>query len=294
MKLEKNIEKKIIDVLLVSVGCLLLAYAITSILKPNGLMTGGITGTSIILEKLLKINYSYIYYALSLMVLFLAWITLGKKEAYKIITLSTLFPLLLILFEKNPTPLIENDTFLATIYYGIIAGGGCGLVLKRGFSMGGTDTISKILHKKLLPTISLSQVILVVDSLIVIASGVLFDRTVALYAILTQIVFMKTLETVMFGLSAKTIKIEIITEKHQEVSNYILKEINRGISVYAIKGGYTNQEKQKIVSICSPREAMLIRMYISQIDENAFVDVLPVISVWGKGLGFQSIVENEA
>ncbi|MBM7614895.1 YitT family protein [Alkaliphilus hydrothermalis] len=290
---ENKTQKMLLDIVFVTIGCMLLAFAITSILKPNGLMTGGITGTSIILEQLLKINYSYLYYGLSLLVLLLAFLVFGKREAYKIITLSILFPILLILFEMNPSPLIENDTFLATIYYGIIAGSGCGLILKRGFSMGGTDTIAKVIHKKILPTMSMSQVILGVDTLIIITSGILFDRTVALYAILTQIVFIKSLDTVMFGLGSKTVKIEIITSAHEEVVAYIINEIRRGISLYDIKGGYTNETKRKIVSICTPREAILIKMYISRIDENAFVDLLPVMTVWGKGLGFQSIVETE-
>jgi len=46
------------------------------------------------------------------------------------------------------------------------------------------------------------------------------------------------------------------------------------------------------VSICSPRETMLIRQYIAAIDPNAFVDILPVISVWGKGVGFDALIDE--
>jgi uncharacterized membrane-anchored protein YitT (DUF2179 family) len=71
-----------------------------------------------------------------------------------------------------------------------------------------------------------------------------------------------------------------------------MNTIGRGISTYEITGGYTNNTRQKIMSICSPREVMLIKMHIAKIDPDAFVNVLPVISVWGKGIGFESLLEE--
>ncbi|MFZ5969164.1 MAG: YitT family protein [Bacillota bacterium] len=294
MQKKINVQKLLLDYLYIILGCVLLAFAITSILKPNGLMTGGITGISIILDKLTGMKYTYIYYALSLLVLLGAWITLGKREAGKIILLSVTFPIILIAFEMVRFDFIENDTILASIYYGIIGGAGCGLILKRGYSMGGTDTIAKILHHKIFPFISISQLLLGIDVVIIITSYFIYDKSVALYAILTQIIFVKSIDLVLFGFGSKNVKIEIISDKNEEIEAYILHTIKRGISTYEIKGGYTNLSKNKIISICSPREIMLIKMFIAQVDPNAFVDVIPVISVWGKGVGFESLVEEES
>ena len=82
-----DFNKNVVDFIFVSIGCLLIAFSITSILRPNGLITGGITGVSIILEKLIHIKYTYIYYVLSILVLVIAWISMGKREGIKIITL---------------------------------------------------------------------------------------------------------------------------------------------------------------------------------------------------------------
>ena len=95
-----NFKNKALDFLFVSIGCMLVAFSITSILKPNGLISGGITGISIIMEEVIKISYEYIYYSLSILVLIAAYFTLGKGEAVKIVTLSVTFPTILILFEK--------------------------------------------------------------------------------------------------------------------------------------------------------------------------------------------------
>ncbi|KAB3525591.1 YitT family protein [Alkaliphilus serpentinus] len=292
--MKKNIDykKTILDFAFLMVGCILLAFAITSILKPNGLVSGGITGISIILDKLIGIKYTYLYYTLSILIFISAWLALGRREGKKIILLSIIFPLVLIALETLDLSLIKNDTMLASIYYGIIGGIGCGLVLKRGFSTGGTDTIAKILHYRMAPFISISQILLCIDVVIIIASAFVYDENIALYAVLAQIVMMKSIDIVLFGFGSRYVKIEVISDKSNDIADYIIKNIRRGISTYEIKGGYTNISREKVVSICSPRESMLIKRYISQVDPLAFVNVLPVMSVWGNGIGFDSVMEE--
>lgn len=283
----------VVDYIYILIGSILLAFAITSILTPNGLITGGITGISIIIGKIINIKYTYIYYALSILVLISARIFIGKREAIKILLLSILFPIILILFEPLNIHFVENDMILASIYYGVIGGIGVGLLLKRGFSAGGTDTIAKILHRKIFPFISISQILLGIDTAIIILSIYIFDRNTALYAILTQFVLMKSIDTVLFGFGSRKVKIEIISDEHEKIADYILNSVNRGISSFEIKGGYTNTYKTKIVCVCSPRESMIIKRFIAEVDHNAFVDVLPIISVWGKGVGFERIVDEQ-
>lgn len=284
-----DLRKVVFDYFNVILGCVLSAFAITSILKSNGLITGGIVGISIILDKVTGMNYTYVYYALSLLVLVSAWLSIGKREGLKIIFLSVLFPLVLIVFDNFNFRLIKDDMMLASVYYGLIGGAGCGLILKRGFSQGGTDTIAKILHQRLFPFISISEILLGIDTTIIVASIFIFDKNVALYALLAQIIFTKTVDTVVFGLDSKKVKIEIISNMHEQIAEFILQKVKRGISTYDIKGGYMNINRLKIVTVCSPRESMLIKGYISKVDKEAFVSVMPVNSVWGRGIGFESL-----
>jgi uncharacterized membrane-anchored protein YitT (DUF2179 family) len=288
-----DLKKIVLDCLLVTVGSILIAFAITSILKPNGLVTGGITGISIIIEKLIHIKYTYAYYLLSIVVLIAAWISLGKREGIKIITISIVFPLVLIMFEKLNFCFIKNDLMLASVYYGLICGIGSGLVLKRGYSMGGTDTVAKIFHRKIFTFISVSEIMLYIDGAIIASSAIIYNLNIALYAIISQIILVTAIDTVLYGFGSKKVKLEIISSRHEDITNFILNDIKRGVTSYKVKGGYMNLERTKLLTICSPRESMLIKRYISQVDQDAFVDVLPVISVWGKGVGFDSLIEEE-
>jgi len=288
-----DLKKNVLDCLLVTVGSILIAFAITSILKPNGLVTGGITGISIIIEKLIHIKYTYAYYLLSIVVLIAAWISIGKREGLKIITISIVFPLVLIIFEKLNFSFIKNDLMLASVYYGLICGIGSGLVLKRGYSMGDTDTVAKIFHRKIFTFISVSEILLYIDGAIIASSAIIYNLNIALYAIISQIILVTAIDAVLYGFGSKKVKLEIISSRHEDITNFILNDIKRGVTSYEVKGGYMNLERTKLLTICSPRESMLIKRYISQIDQDAFVDVLPVISVWGKGVGFDSLIEEE-
>jgi uncharacterized membrane-anchored protein YitT (DUF2179 family) len=284
-----NSNKKIYDLLYVAVGSVILAIAITSILKPNGIITGGITGFSLVLEQIFGIKYTYLYYVMSLGVLIATYLTLGKREARKILAYSITFPLVLILFEGLEFNLTENDLFLASIYYGVMAGGGTGLILKGGFSSGGTDTIATIINRKLFRFMSVSTIIAALDVGVIFVAAFVFDTRIALYALITQIVAMKSVEVVLFGFAAKLVKLEIISEKEAEIESFILNQVRRGISKYNIMGGYTNLSRIKLVTICSLRESILIRDMISALDAKAFVSVLPVNSVWGEGVGFDRL-----
>jgi uncharacterized membrane-anchored protein YitT (DUF2179 family) len=292
---KKTAFKKVLtDLILLLIGTALFAFAVTVILKPNGLITGGITGLSILSEKATGIPYTTFYYGLSGVVLLFTHLSLGKYESRKILLLSVLFPIMLVLFDQylfvnTHFNLTGDDLFLSSVYYGVIAGFGTGLILLRGYSSGGTDSIGKILHKKAFPFVSISQIIALIDMAVILLSALVFDVTIALYAVLMQIVQMKATEFILYGFTNRMVKMEIISEQSEAIETFILESLQRGITKYTIIGGYSNQQRTKLVSICSQRESMLITQHISKVDKDAFVSAMPIISVWGRGVGFGDV-----
>lgn len=290
---KSKLYKFIMDGIYILLGCIFLSFAITMILKPNNLITGGITGLSIVLEKATGIPYTWMYYGFSMLILLATYLLLGKKEARKILLLSILFPVILILFDyffkDSHMNLTKGDMFLSSIYYGIIGGIGVGFFFIKGYSSGGTDSIAKILHIKFFPFISISQLMAGLDIMVICTAVLVFDIRTALYAVLTQIVFMKSVEAVLYGFSSKLVKLEILSEEVVNIEQYILKEIGRGVTKYPIVGAYSNLSRTKLVTICSQRESMLIKQKIAEVDQRAFVSAMAVSSVWGIGVGFDSL-----
>lgn len=287
-------KKKILDYSIIYIGCFIQAFSITCILKPNNLIVGGITGISLVIGKILDLNYTYIYYFICLIILICAKVFLGTREVKKIILLSITYPLILILMNKIQFNFLADvqEKILICIYYGIFMGIGTGLVLKKGFSQGSSDTVAKILHKKLFPFIEISQVLLGLDITILLISGVIFGKTAILYAIIMQMIYSKTISTILFGLGSSMVKVVIISSELKKISQFMSDTINRGYSIGQVMGGKNKVIREKIITICSMREAMLIKNYITKIDEDAFINIVPTIAAWGKEDGLQNLKEK--
>lgn len=292
--MEVILKKKILDYAIIYIGCFIQAFSITCILKPNNLIVGGITGISLVIGKILDLNYTYIYYFICLIILICAKVFLGTREVKKIILLSITYPLILILMNKIQFNFLADvqEKILICIYYGIFMGIGTGLVLKKGFSQGSSDTVAKILHKKLFPFIEISQVLLGLDITILLISGIIFGKTAILYAIIMQMIYSKTISTILFGLGSSMVKVVIISSELKKISQFMSDTINRGYSIGQVMGGKNKVIREKIITICSMREAMLIKNYITKIDEDAFINIVPTIAAWGKEDGLQNLKEK--
>lgn len=289
---KESIKKFGIDLLFIFTGCAVGAFSSIAILIPNGLTSGGITGIVRMAQNFINIEFSLMYYSLAIIILILCAFLLGIKEARKIVLLTIVYPSFLFIFERFDMSLLqEKDVFLAAIYCGVFSGICTGLVFSRGYSFGGSDTIAKIIQKRLLPHVSISKILLGVDACVIIASGILFGRNVALYALITQVIVSKTVDFVMYGFESKVVQIEIITEKNEEVADFIMTEINRGVTTVMVTGEFTKTTRNKIVTLCSPREGMLIKQFVAKNDKKAFVTVIHVDTVWGRGQGFDDITK---
>ena len=236
---------------------------------------------------------TYIYYIITFIILIAAFLLMGKKEIMKIIFLSVLYPTVLLLMQGIEFKFVENDLLLASIYFSIFYGIGVGMILRKGFSFGGTDTIARILNKRFFPSINVSYLMLILDGIVLITAAFAFGRNIALYSIISQLIVTRVCDYIMFGFGTKLYKLEIISSKYEEISNYIMYELGRGVTLFKIKGCYTNEEKIQIESICSPNQAVLIQKLIKKIEPGAFVKVLPVINVWGKGRRFIDISTDD-
>lgn len=289
--MKKIVNKNWSDYFVVYIGCLLQAFAVTCILKPNNLVVGGFTGFSMAIGSILHINYTIIYYTLCLLILILTWIILGKKDALRIMLLSVTYPLILMVFEKFSFNFIDNtsDKLLICIYYGLISGFAMGLILKRGFTQGSSDTLAKLIHKKALPFVSMGKILLSIDIIVLFMCGSIFGRTAVLYAIIMQLIYSKTVDFVILGFDTTFVKVIILTDKPAEVSHYILTTLNRGVSTSSVIGAHNNKKNPKLICVCSSKELLLIKNFVATIDKDAFLNAVPVLSVWGKSGDFNDL-----
>ena len=282
---------KILSYLQIILGSFITAFSVNCILVPNGLSTSGVTGLSQMAERFTGINYSYIYYVFSITILILAFFTLKREEFMKIIFVSFLYPTLLVLTGMFHFVFVQGEMFLVCIYFSIFYGLGSGLVLRAGVTFGGTDTIARILNRKVFKGVALSRVMLFLDGSILISLGFVFNKDVALYALVNHVICIYIMDYMLFGFRQKLYKTNIIPasqDDSDDITRYILS-LGRGVTMYKAVGAYTKSDKIMLSSIISPRQSALIRSYLAEHFPNAFMEVSPIVTVYGTGERFVRI-----
>lgn len=287
---KENMKRSAVDFVILLAACCISAFSVVGVMIPNGLTSGGITGIARMLQNYVSVDFSVLYYMLSIVVVVLVAVFLGWKEVKKILLLAVMYPTVLAIFEQFDIQLLEDrDILLAAVFCGVFSGIYVGLIFWRGYASAGTDAIAKIFRKKLLPGMSLSKILLIIDAVIIIASAFVFSRNIALYALITQVIITKTSEMVLYGFESKIVQLTVITTESEAIRNYIITELDRGATSFEARGEYTGRDMRQIMLLCSPRESILVKRKIAQIDPHAFVTVSRVEAVWGTGRGFSDI-----
>ncbi|MBF1267922.1 MAG: YitT family protein [Oribacterium parvum] len=291
MEVLKKNKGRILNYLQIILGCFITAFSVNCILVPNKLSTSGVTGLSQMAERFTGINYSYIYYVFSIIILIMAFFTLKREEFMKIIFVSFLYPTLLVLTGMFHFVFVQGEMFLVCIYFSLFYGLGSGIVLRAGVTFGGTDTVARILNRKVFKGVALSRVMLFLDGSILISLGFVFNKDVALYALVNHVICIYIMDYMLFGFRQKLYKTNIIPasqDDSDDITRYILS-LGRGVTMYKAVGAYTKSDKIMLSSIISPRQSALIRSYLAEHFPNAFMEVSPIVTVYGTGERFVRI-----
>ena len=262
------------------IGVLLVALSFNIFLLPNNIVFGGVSGLSIIVKEFLPIDPSQFILISSLLLLIVSYIALGKEKTKGSIIGSIIFPIFVDL-TANVNQYIQLDVsnlLLAVIFGGIIYGFGAGLVFKAGFTTGGTDIINQIISKYC--HISMGNAMLMSDGIIILIGGFFFGFTKLMYAIIVIYIIGLMTDKVLLGISNSK-AFYIITDKDEEVRDYLMNELHHGVTIFDVKGGYSNKKDEVILCIVPTNEYYKVKEGIREIDESAFFVVCDAYEVFG-------------
>ncbi|MBR0399955.1 MAG: YitT family protein [Mogibacterium sp.] len=278
---------------------LLSAFAGSSVqifvMIPNGMTSGGMPGVVRLITHFFPISYSLVYYSLSMIILIIAYFTMGKAEVRRIVALGFAYPIMLFIFEHVDYEFLKSpDPFLASILIGVFYGIATGIGYIGGYSSGGTDTIARILKFKCFNYMRTGDIQMAMDMTIIAISAFVFDTNIAMYALINAFVAAKVISAITIGYSGKFVQFDIIAstrESSEEITEYIMKELGRAVTSHISRGEYTKEERRTLSVICTPSESIKIKKFIADRDDHAFATIMPISTVWGMGKGFHDIRE---
>lgn len=197
-----TIAELIRDYACITVSALLTALAVNCFFQSTGLAPGGITGLAIICSLITKIPVSYMTLCISVPLLVLGTLLLGKSFGIKTlyITLATPVCMKLVpyvdfagLLSGIPNILM---LLLAAVIGGLLVGTAIGIALNHDCATGGTDLIA-LLIQHFFRFLKLSAILFVLDGSVVIASGVISgDFLIAVFSLLSLFIIIHTIKFV--------------------------------------------------------------------------------------------------
>lgn len=272
--------KLIFDYIVLIFGATLVGVSVGSVLLPSKLSTGGFTGIATILHYVMKLPASVVLPALNIPIFLLVWKVIGFKYGFRSLVGMIFCSLGIKLGEYFGV--LTTEPILAAIYGGILSGLGIALTYRAGGSTGGTDLVAKLVQVKK-QHMNLSEILLIVDSIIIATSSIIFNSIeVALYSIVSLYVMTKMLDLVLVGAEYSK-AVFIITEKDKEISDYMHSVLGRTTTKINAVGTYTNTEKRILLCVVNKKEIPKLKEGILGIDDKAFTIITTVTDAYGQG-----------
>jgi uncharacterized membrane-anchored protein YitT (DUF2179 family) len=271
--------KKIIDLLGITLGAFLIALSIDVFLAPNKLVGGGVSGIAIILYYIFKSPVGITMLLLNIPIFILGIKILGSSFGFKTLYGTFMLSFFVDLLNLFKLPIIK-DPIIATVYGGILGGLGLGIVFKYGGSTGGTDILAQVFSH--FSGLNLGQSLLIIDGIIVLSAGFIFDFVLALYALLVIFIQGYSIDLVQQGLSYTKAAL-IFSDRPRDIGEKILKELGRGVTVFYGMGLYTGKEREILYCVVSQSEVGRLKEIIHKNDPKAFVVITPAHEVLGEG-----------
>lgn len=275
MKFKKIFKEHIMPFIFMSLGALIAAFALEEFLVPNTILDGGITGISIIAKIYTEFPLGLFVFVFNLPFLIIGLKQLGLRFFIRGAYSMTLLSVLLELFKDINE--LTNETLLAIVFGGVLLGVGCGLVLRFGGCLDGTEVVALLISKK--TNLSVGQIIFIVNIIIFGVAGILFGIDRALYSLLAYFITYKVIDIVENGMEqAKAVM--IITDESESIAKNIYNRLGRTCT-FIEAAGLISGRKDVLYCVITRIELAEIRRIIKETDGSAFVSISDVSEILG-------------
>lgn len=275
---------------LIIIGSFILASGFVLFITPYKIVPGGVYGISIVLHYLFGTPVGLVALCFDIPLTLIGIKFLGPRFGYKTVlgfSLTAIFTDTLTFFWGF-NPLVEGDALLSSVFGGVLTGLGLGLIFKSKATSGGSDIVAMIIAKY--TRLPLGMLMIYVDSVIVLVGLIVFqDWKIPLYSWIVIFITGKVIDIVLEGVSYDK-SVFIISEKHEEIRDKIINNLDRGGTFIDGKGMYNNAERRIIFTVISRRELGMLEEFIHEIDPKAFLTVTDATEILGEG--FKSLREK--
>lgn len=254
------------DLLLITLGSLFWVISINFLIRPNGFLSGGLTGVAILIDYFIPIPVGAAGFLMNIPIMIWAWRILNRRFVFYTLYSSVVISVLLDVTSGLPG--YVGDPFLAAVFAGLIGGIGSGLIIRRRGSGGGVDVVGIIVKKK--RGFSVGTVGNIFNITLIAISALIFDIEVAMYTIIFILCTNLAVDKVIAGLSKKY-TVMIISKKPDEIKDAIFQHTYRGVTFLQGKGAFSGEEKTVLYCVLNQYDLAALTEILANVDSGALM-----------------------
>ncbi len=287
-----------VELIIMTLGMIVTACAVYYFLVPSKLIIGTISGLSIVISGICEkffgfpLNVSTVIFIINAILLVLAYILIDKEFGIKTVyTALILGPLIGVLEKYFPyqnyisttseIPSIMGDLWLDLCCFVLLLSLAQAVLFKINASTGGLDILAKIVNKYLHFDIGTS--VSVAGWIICCTAFMINDARLVIIGLIGTWINGLVVDYFTASFNRKK-KVSIISNQHEEIRQFIINDISRGLTIYNVKGGYSGEDKVKLEVFLSTDEFSDLMKFINDNEINAFItagNVSEVYGLWG-------------
>ena len=279
-----NIKKeRIKNFGLVTVGTVLLAIGVYFFKFPNNFTTGGVSGISILLGKLLPfISTAAIMWIINFLLLIIGFLFFGREFGLMTAYSSMLYSGVTWVFEQvyPMTAPFTDQPFMELCFAMMIPAVASAILFNCGASSGGTDIVAMIVKKY--TSLDIGKALLISDALIAFSACFVFDIRTGMFSVMGLVIKAFVVDMVIESINLCKY-FSIVTNEHEKISQFIIKELKHTCTVLDAVGAYSGEPKKVVMVACRRSEAVLLRQYVRSVDSKAFMFITNTSEIIGKG-----------
>ena len=272
-------------------GNAMLAFAVCAFVIPNDIMLGGSNGIALFVQQFIPVRLSVLSAVINVTLFLLGLIFMGWKFAATSLMSTIIYPMILAVFETLPLgTMFRENIVVCALACGVLCGLGIGLVIRVGGSTGGMDIPPCILKKY--KGIPVGTSVMFFDILVVLMQVAVKGMDGLLLSVLVIAVMSVTInKTILTG--ERKVQVIVISPEIQQIRSQLLKDVDCGVTMLDMEGGYEGKKQQAILSVVYANKYPMIREVALKIDKNAFIVASDVTDVNGKGYTVARHAEKE-
>ena len=276
----KKIIKRAGKYAMMTIAAFIYAVAISLFLDPNNIAPGGITGVSILINRLIPVPVGTLSLILNVPIILLGLWKFGLKFIFS--TMYTLLISAVFIDFLAPYGAVTNDLLIASVLGGILLAVSLAVIFKAGATTGGTDIIVKVLQLKW-KHMKTGEIFLFLDLLVVLASWLLFrDMTVAFYAGVAVVIDMVVMDYVLYGPDEAKV-VYIISDNTEQIKQRILVELDISATLIQARGAYTGDPREVVMVVVRKQMAPRLEEIVKEEDPRCFMIVSSASEIFGEG-----------